>query len=84
MSDSFERLRERLREAFADSFMKPEAFRLDESTEYALAESGLDLEPGAIYARLSAPGFLDCTEWSGPFDTLDAAADELIRLYADD
>ena len=77
-------IREELRAAFSDSFLKPEAFRLDASTEYALAESGLDLEDGAIYARLSAPGFLDCTEWSGPFDTLDAAADELVRLYADD
>ena len=80
MSDSLERLRE----AFADSFMKPEAFRCDADTESMLLESGLDVENGAIYARLSASGFLDCTEWSGPFDTLDAAADELIRLYADD
>ena len=78
MSDAIERIRE----AFADSFMKPEAFRLDESTEYALAESGLDLEPGAIYARLSAPGFLDCTEWSGPFETIEAAGRYLIDTYA--
>jgi hypothetical protein len=76
---------ERMREAFADSFMKPEAFRLDdESMAYELAMCGLDVEEGAIYARLSASGFLDCLEWLGPFDTLDAAADELVRLYADD
>ena len=75
---------ERMREAFADSFMKPEAFRCDADTESMLLESGLDVEDGAIYARLSASGFLDCTDWSGPFDTLDAAADELVRLYADD
>jgi hypothetical protein len=75
---------ERMREAFADSFLKPEAVRCDADTEFMLYESGLDLEDGAIYARLSASGFLDCTEWSGPFDSLDAAADELVRLYADD
>ena len=76
------RIRNELRTAFSDSFLKPEAFRLDESTEYALAESGLDLEPGAIYARLSAPGFLDCTEWSGPFETIEAAGRYLIDTYA--
>jgi len=79
MSDAIERMRE----AFADSFMKPEAVRCDADTEFMLYESGLDLEDGAIYARLSASGFLDCTEWCGPFDTLDAAADTLVRLYAD-
>lgn len=26
-----------------------------------------------IFYRLSAPGYLDCTEWSGPFATLDDA-----------
>lgn len=77
-------IREELREAFSDSFLKPEAFRLDASTEYALAESGLDLEDGAIYARLSASGFLDCTEWSGPFDTVEAAGRHLIDTYAGD
>jgi len=78
-------IREELRAAFADSFLKPEAFRLDdESMAYELAMCGLDVEEGAIYARLSASGFLDCLEWLGPFDTLDAAADELVRLYADD
>jgi len=77
-------IRDELRAAFSDSFLKPEAFRLDESTEYALAESGLDLEPGAIYARLSASGFLDCTEWSGPFDTVEAAGRHLIDTYAGD
>jgi hypothetical protein len=72
-----------MREAFKDSFMQPEAFKLDASTEAELAESGLDLEEGAIYARLSASGFLDCTEWSGPFETLEQAAQHLIDTYAE-
>lgn len=72
-----------MREAFKDSFMQPEAFKLDAHTEAELAESGLDLEEGAIYARLSASGFLDCTEWSGPFETLEQAAQHLIDTYAE-
>ena len=72
-----------MREAFKDSFMQPEAFKLDANTEAELAESGLDLEEGAIYARLSASGFLDCTEWSGPFETLEQAAQHLIDTYAE-
>lgn len=72
-----------MHEAFNGSFMKPEAFKLDASTEAELAESGLDLEEGAIYARLSASGYLDCTEWSGPFETLEQAAQHLIDTYAE-
>jgi len=72
-----------MREVFKDSFMQPEAFKLDASTEAELLESGLDLEEGAIYARLSASGYLDCTEWSGPFETLEQAAQHLIDTYAE-
>jgi len=32
-------------------------------------------------ARLSAPGFLDCTDWVGPFETAEKAARELLELY---
>lgn len=32
-------------------------------------------------ARLSAPGYMDCTEWVGPFDTELEAALELERMY---
>ena len=76
-----------MREVFKGSFLQPEAFRLDASTEYAqyaLAESGLDLEEGAIYARLSASGFLDCTDWSGPFQSVEEAAQHLIETYGEE
>ena len=33
-------------------------------------------------ARLSAPGYMDCTEWS-VFDTAEAAAQSLIDMYYD-
>ena len=72
-----------MREVFKDSFLQPEAFRLDASTEAELLESGLDLEDGAVYARLSAPGFLDCTDWSGPFQSVEDAAQYLIDTYGE-
>lgn len=34
-----------------------------------------------FYARLSAPGYLDATEWSGPFDTEAEAMAELCSEY---
>lgn len=33
------------------------------------------------FARLSAPGYLDATEWSGPFDTLEEAQADLRDTY---
>lgn len=35
-------------------------------------------------ARLSAPGYTDCTDWSGPFDTEDAAHEYLNDTYGTD
>ena len=34
------------------------------------------------FSRLSAPGYMDCTEWSGPFNTEEEAAQSLLSLYA--
>lgn len=36
------------------------------------------------YARLSAPGYMDATEWSGPFGTEDEALEALYEMYGDD
>lgn len=36
------------------------------------------------FARLSAPGYMDCTEWSGPFATEEEAREHLIEMYGDD
>ena len=33
------------------------------------------------FSRLSAPGYLDCTDWNGPFDTEKEALDYLVELY---
>ena len=35
------------------------------------------------YARLSAPGYLDCTDWIGPFDSEDEAFEALYETYGD-
>lgn len=35
-------------------------------------------------ARLSAPGYMDCTEWQGPFDTALEAAEALAEAYRTD
>ena len=36
------------------------------------------------FARYSAPGYLDCTPWVGPFDTEKRAANECMDLYGSD
>lgn len=33
------------------------------------------------FCRLSAPGYLDCTDWSGPFDSLGDAQAYIMELY---
>ena len=36
-----------------------------------------------FFSRLSMPGYLDCTEWHGPFDTERKAAEYLEDIYGD-
>lgn len=35
-------------------------------------------------ARYSAPGYLDCTDWTGPFETEEEAIEECRALYGDE
>jgi hypothetical protein len=35
-------------------------------------------------ARLSMPGYLDCTEWFGPFTSEQSAADHIHETYIED
>lgn len=72
-----------LQRAFANSFMQPKAYRGQE-IESEILESGLDLEHDKFYCRLSADGYLDCTDWHGPFDNIDDCAQFLIDTYADE
>lgn len=74
---------ERCTEAFRNSFMKPYAMQ-GKDDEMAIMESGLDLEDEGYYVRLSASGYLDCTDWSGPYATIEEGAQALLDLYADE
>jgi len=49
--------------------------------------SGILIEVECVrgwFARLSAPGYLDCTEWCGPFSSEQEASAYLKRMYEDD
>lgn len=74
---------ERLKESAKDSFMKPECYR-GEDIQLEIMEAGLDLEDDKVYCRLSASGYLDCTDWSGPYNTTEEAAQALLSLYFED
>lgn len=73
-------LQEELRATFADSFMKPKCYKGSDIQE-ALIEEGLDAEDDSYYGRLSADGYLDATEWTGPYETPEDVARALIDLY---
>lgn len=43
-----------------------------------------DAEPETVsgwFARLSAPGYMDCTDWSGPFATEDEAREHIRDMF---
>lgn len=67
-------------ELFQDSFMKPQLFRGGDIHEILMHE-GLDIEDDAIYARLSASGFMDKTDMGGPFKDVAEACDYLEEMY---
>ena len=49
-------------------------------------ETGTPIEIDCVFgyfARMSAPGYTDCTEWIGPFDTEDEAKQHLDDYYGD-
>ncbi len=72
----------RLNAASKDWFMKPQC-RLGGTIESEILEAGLDLEEDKYYCRLSASGYLDCTDWSGPYDSVEAAAQALLDMHED-
>ena len=66
------------------AFMRPEAtyWEGDELAEMAMHQEieAADADPG-WYSRLSAAGYLDCTDWSGPFETEGEALDYICDLH---
>lgn len=73
---------ETMRETFKDSFMQPQCF-VGSDIEYELMQAGVDVESDKYYCRLSASGFLDCTDWRGPFDTVADCAEHLVETYGE-
>lgn len=70
------------------AFMQPQTqyFTQQEALEYVVSQCPEgqqdEIEPEAgWYSRLSAPGYLDCTDWSGPFETEQEALDYVMDLY---
>lgn len=43
-------------------------------------EDGCTIE-GKWWCRLSAPGYMDCTDWDGPFDTEQAARNAIVEAF---
>lgn len=67
-------------QAFKGDFMKPEIILGQWLDPDSL--DGLEHQPNRFYARLSASGFLDCTDWAGPFETDREAMAYLYDTYA--
>jgi hypothetical protein len=72
-------------------FMKPQVvkgvFVRSEDGEWCpehYAEGSFDEREEGFFARMSAPGYMDCTEWSGPFKTCEEAADDLYATHGED
>lgn len=61
------------------AFMRPVAqyFTAEEAEEYTEGECA----QAGWYSRLSAPGYLDCTDWVGPFETEDDALRDCMEAY---
>ncbi len=66
------------------AFMRPatDYFTRAEAIEYA-CPSAQDTEhyTAGWYGRLSAPGYLDCTDWNGPFASEAEALQAVMDLY---
>ena len=72
-----------MRETFRNSFMQPQCF-IGADIEEDLLHGGYDAESDKYYCRLSASGFLDCTEWHGPFDSIEESALFLVETYGEE
>ena len=72
-------------------FMKPQivkgCFVREEEGDWCPEEyAGFEPEERSdgFFARLSAPGYMDCTYWNGPYETAAEAAAELYSMYGDE
>ena len=70
----------------SQNFLKPDVRYLSEkeAIEEGLFEDPYENDKIGWYQRLSAPGFLDCTEWSGPYPTENEANEALAEMWGDE
>ena len=50
---------------------------------FYLSDEGAGIAEPGVYWRRPAPGYLDCTEWVGPFETEEEAVANMLQMYAD-
>ena len=60
-----------------DAFGTAAAF----ATEMEAMPTSVERVRGKWWARLSAPGYLDATDWNGPFDTEAQARESIESMY---
>jgi len=68
---------------FSTQFMQPQ-YAMGCDIERELLDADIECSLGAYYCRLSADGFLDCTDWHGPFDSVEDCANFLLDAFAHD
>jgi len=62
--------------------LHPDAFDIKE--HYTLLKGERWRKQTGWYGRLSAPGYLDCTDWSGPYSSEREASEALNDMYDGD
>lgn len=63
------------------AFMAPEIIYLSDANQGAIGD---EFGNTGWYWRLSASGYMDATDWEGPFDTEAHALASMLLLYGDD
>ena len=70
-----------------NEFMRPFASKFtDAEANELFPEDEIDVERADLagwYARLSAPGYMDATDWIGPFDSEDESLQALYETYGE-
>jgi len=78
-STSFERFL-RVEQKSGESYIVPAA-HYQEAVNAALGGDTVEDLGETWGVRLSAPGYMDCTDWSAPFATEEAALDHLAETF---
>lgn len=68
-------------ESQSSEFMRPFAEQLSTSEAREYMED--DSASAGWYSRLSAPGYMDCTDWQGPYDSEDEALEGLFETFGE-